>query len=114
MQWLSARDNSAPQENFNNIWSHFWLSKDVLGGVRGAGTTITEAKDVVCTLHSILMHKTTTRTTMREKRMRNRKKRRRKRRRRDYLFWIKDINNDTGGTDSGSNWGNFNIMNIQW
>lgn len=28
-------------------------------------------------------------------------------------FWIKDINNDTGRTDSGSNWGNFNIMNIQ-
>lgn len=54
MQWLSARDNSAPQENFNNIWSHFWLSKGVFGvgggeWVRGAGTTITEAKDVVCT-----------------------------------------------------------------
>lgn len=27
MQWLSARDNFAPQETFNNIWSHLWLSK---------------------------------------------------------------------------------------
>lgn len=64
MQWLSARDNFAPQKIFNNIWTTygaiFGYQKVCGRGGRGAAT-ITEVKDVVvCILHSILMHRTTT------------------------------------------------------